>query len=107
MTTRHKWADVIIAYAEGKEIQCATIGYNDWVSVGDSNTCDSGYFPSFGASNLQWRIKPEVKTGWLVMYKSGTISCRLYENKPSVCDRTKETISAMKQITYTEGEGLE
>ena len=55
MNKRHKWADVIIAWAEGKEIQWRLIGDATW-----RDRIELGV-PAFSDENIQWRIKPEPK----------------------------------------------
>lgn len=64
MAQRHKWADVIIAFAEGKEIQFKNISldstYPDWT--------DTKCLYGINYEYLQWRVKPEKKTGWINIY---------------------------------------
>lgn len=61
MNTRHKWADVAIAFAEGKVIQRQhheTKEWMDWSAKG---------FPSFYETD-NWRIKPAepvVRWQWI------------------------------------------
>lgn len=67
MGKRHKWADVIIAFAEGKKVQVrdSLRGY-DWI------TWESEVCPGFYVHD-EWRIKPEEiecltgdSSGWRV-----------------------------------------
>lgn len=61
---KHKHADVLIAIAEGKVVQCRD-EYSDWRDVNLSvveNSTDPFTFP-----DLYWRIKPEPKPD-LVLY---------------------------------------
>jgi hypothetical protein len=53
---KHKYYDVIMAWAEGKPIQ-----YQNCVLV---NWCDleEGKSPNFEAPHVNWRIKPEPET---------------------------------------------
>ena len=52
MTTPHKWADVIKAWADGKEIQYRYLHFPDeWMTAN---------MPNFHMDNIQWRIKPET-----------------------------------------------
>ena len=60
---RHKWADVIHAYAEGKPIQYRLVNggkKHEW--------CDCTHFEHW--SNVEWRIKPEKKTYWVNVYEN-------------------------------------
>lgn len=52
--TRHKHYDVIVAYAEGKQIQWRDLYSDVWVDVSR---------PVF-LENLQYRVKPEEKNFW-------------------------------------------
>lgn len=65
---RHKWADVITAWAEGRDVQCRLTpvdGGKDWVSCGD-------VLPSIiNSSHYEFRIAPEPKYRW-VMCQYGT-----------------------------------
>lgn len=66
MGERHKWAEVIIAYAEGKAIQFNDLNGNwhDWKHP---------YFPRF--EDGDWRIKPaEPVVRWQWIVKSPTDS---------------------------------
>lgn len=52
----HKWADVLRAIADGKEVQ--------WRSVhmmGHWNELSVGYYSPITNPHLEWRIKPEPK----------------------------------------------
>lgn len=52
---------------------------------------------------MNWRVKPEKKTGWIALYKNGheQITSVFFSYKPNVPDAI-----ACIQITYEEGEGL-
>lgn len=53
---RHKWADVAVAFAEGKEIQYKAQGRSTW-----EDWSQIGVFPSFSVDGWSYRIKPEPK----------------------------------------------
>ncbi len=55
MTERkpHKWAEVIKAWADGKQIQLKDERVGEWI---DYKTED---IPNFSLDYLKWRIKPE------------------------------------------------
>lgn len=55
MSNKHKWADVIHAYAEGKEIQWRFINY-DWEELTYNQN------PEFNNIQIEWRVKPESKS---------------------------------------------
>ena len=50
---KHKWYNEIIAYAEGRDIECKDIDSNVW-----SNSCN----PFFYNPYFEFRVKPEPKT---------------------------------------------
>jgi len=52
---RHKWAEVIIAWAEGLPIQMKLI--SDGIVWVDYNS--TTHLPNFDNPNIIWRIKPE------------------------------------------------
>ena len=86
---RHKHADVIIAWAEGEEIQHKhSLNANVWV---DDDEPDWNQF-------TEYRVKPKIvnREGWVNVYKSGPIwaaalSHAFYAKKEAdqdtVCDR--------------------
>ena len=53
MTTerKHKWSEVIKAWADGKQIQRRLIGTHFWDDVDEH--------PYFDNTTLEWRVKPE------------------------------------------------
>lgn len=70
---RHKWADVIHAYAEGKEIQWK----RDW-GQWPTEWLDYSKHPGPGFdSTVVWRIKPEKKTYWANVYRYNKYDFRL------------------------------
>lgn len=59
MTKRHKYADVIVAWAEGKPIQCKQAGIDGaWDKWGDF-AYNYGEVPDFDSGDWLWRIKPK------------------------------------------------
>lgn len=69
MSKPHKWAKEIKAWADGARVQSRP---NDLCSSSDW-TDDT--FPSW-ATNREYRIKPEPRELWLVIYKDGCIDVR-------------------------------
>ena len=55
---KHKWYDVIVAWAEGKEIQFRPMGKSDHIW---SNYPLQKSSPDFNIETYEWRIKPEKK----------------------------------------------
>lgn len=54
MTTPHKYAELIHAFADGKTLQCARTDDTKWIDW------EEPYCPSFGCSaTTEWRIKPD------------------------------------------------
>lgn len=68
----HKYHDVIVAFSEGKSIQCKYIEHNHWIDVisGPTNT-----FPDFNAKDVEWRIKPTAK---IIKYRLALMEHGLY-----------------------------
>lgn len=57
---KHRWYDVIVAWANGEQIQfnpCNT-GWIDYTFSCERVSC----IPAFNDASLQWRIKPRVLT---------------------------------------------
>lgn len=57
-STKHRWYDVILAWANGEKIQfnhCNT-GWTDYKPFGDNAV------PAFNSKDVSWRIKPKVIT---------------------------------------------
>lgn len=77
---RHPFADILIAFAEGKEIQFRnTNGDYDWVKFNPEYYAYPGL-----VKNIEWRVKPEIikQTVWLNIYDDGS--------KDAICHSTKE-----------------
>ena len=63
MNVRHKWADVIMAFANGKSVQFRNPGVSGpWR---DSN------LDGINNPGLEWRIKPSIKKFRVALYVSG------------------------------------
>jgi hypothetical protein len=58
MTKSHKWAEVIKAWADGKNIQFKHKKDVDWYDICTDEGADS---PNFNIPTLEWRIKPTIK----------------------------------------------
>lgn len=88
MTQRHKYYDVIMAFAEGKKIQFRTSPADEW--------CDWGaqHFPSF----LQWeyRIKPATLTYRVALFRSNS-------GKYFVTNWDNDRIQSQKDISRMTG----
>lgn len=101
---------VITGWLEGKEIQYRLIQINKTWSPWITYTTVENSDPAFDNELSQWRIKPEVKEGWINIYppkgdrmdhiRSGYIS------KADADNAAAPTRIACIKITYTEGEGL-
>ena len=61
MTTRHKHADVIIAWANGAEIECRPHIDGDWVVVTS---------PPRWVENYEYRVKPPAKKYRVALFKN-------------------------------------
>lgn len=61
---RHKWADVIEAYINGKRIQTRRNDpAEDWRDVFNLEDIKDTriYFPDFNIPDVEWRVKPKMK----------------------------------------------
>lgn len=56
MNTKHRWYDVIVAWANGEKIQYSIGCYGDWQDYGGTDV------PWFNSETLYWRIKPRTIT---------------------------------------------
>ncbi len=57
MKEKHKWYDVIVAWASGEDIQFRLHGVGDWETY---IRCTYTPQPDFRDSAYEWRIKPKV-----------------------------------------------
>ena len=64
MNTRHKHADVIIAWAEGRAVQVRDEGTNRWYDI-------NGKFPLFN-EDREHRIKPPAKKYRVALFRDCT-----------------------------------
>lgn len=110
----HPNAEILRAIAEGKEVQWkntnASGKWHDLYLVGRREEAAIICLLQ-GADHLQWRIKPEKKTGWINVYVSEHIATSrhaiIWDTKQEA-DKNADHNSriACIQITYEEGEGL-
>lgn len=113
----HRWAEVIHAWADGKEIQFRhtnlPVPADCWVDYSDST---SQYGPWETTKEWEWRIKPEAKTGWINIYPQMLRTkiglnydwdyAGVWDTREMADQARRDTCIACIQITYTEGEGL-
>ena len=109
---RHPWADVLIAIAEGREVQFRSVGggcywtdfradYHAWPGV------SSEILNPIGNPHLEWRVKPQKLKRWVNVYKVDN-SVVMWETKEEAdkagagdCRRI-----ACIEIEFEEGDGL-
>lgn len=63
--SKHRWYDVIVAWASGEEIQYRLPGGYDWKTYNRHTYVSTGYEssqPDFSDSDYEWRIKPKTIT---------------------------------------------
>ena len=68
MNQRHEFADILIAIAEGKEVEFrATRAGGDWYKFSDTIHCWPGHI-----KNIEWRVKPQIqkRKTWINIYPS-------------------------------------
>ena len=58
MNTKHRWYDVIVAWANGEKIQCRWSG----AAVPHWRDYEYSEVPAFNDDNYMWRIKPKTIT---------------------------------------------
>jgi hypothetical protein len=98
-----KLLPIIQAIAEGKDYQWKNRSDAQWTSPRD------GYSqPHIDSSSYEWRIKPEVKEGWIGISHSGytTPIHSTQESALAALKASRHSEDACIKITYTEGEGL-
>lgn len=54
--TKHRWYDVIVAWANGEKIQFNSYDAG-WEDYSGTESC----VPAFGSRFMEWRIKPETR----------------------------------------------
>jgi hypothetical protein len=105
-TKQHPHADILRAIADGKEIQYQDDASNEWHSFDPSQEMSLLNQNSY----VMLRIKPEVKTGWVGIMKSSSDHApvtNIYPTKERLFGaHTAGQLQAIKEITYTPGEGL-
>jgi len=84
MNQRHKHADVIIAWAEGKDVQVWDEGEKCWFDVGAS-------FPRFNET-WKYRIKPPAKKYRVALFNDYTSVC--------TADNMKDASSYEKERSF-------
>jgi hypothetical protein len=117
----HRWAEVIKAWADGREIQLRKPDASDsrWHTYAPMDDT----VPAFDNGMIEWRIKPEQKTGWIIILDNESPASernsRFYPtafihptreaalqnvNNPDWESSSKR--AAVIQINFFEGEGL-
>lgn len=96
-----KLIPILQAWSEGKVLQCRSTSSNsnaDWFDSKDFYT----------HSLVEWRIKPEKKTGWINIYRDPLSyhATTLFKTKEEADENASVVRIACIQITYEPGEGL-
>ena len=94
---RHPHADVLIAIAEGREVQYRYRSELAWVNY--DIECDA---TPLSAHEREWRVKPQKLKMWVNVYK--TIFG--YSTKDEANERAAPDRIACIEIEFEEGEGL-
>jgi hypothetical protein len=103
---------IIQAFAEGKEIQYISkiSPERGWIDYKYSPFTQQVEWSIFNHNPhyYQWRIKPEKKTGWIVIFKRGSNNTyTVRQHKEDITQMYNHNdIEAVIPITYEEGEGL-
>lgn len=108
MNTIHPQADILIAIAQGKDIQVQD-SQGNWA---DCTPNKALYFITNQTGHVL-RVKPEVKSCWIVIDTSSTLPPAFWvfitkqELDGFLADAPKTVkITVIKEVTYSEGEGL-
>jgi len=97
MGTPHKHRDVIIAWAEGEEIEWKYQTSERWFSLcGDS--------PDWGSSDCNFRIKPKLvkREGWVNVYGEFISGGAIHPTKELAIARASCPITATVRIEWEE-----
>lgn len=100
--TQHPHAEILRAIADGKEIQCEdTLKQGIWYDVNHNQVLEV----ILNNQRKVFRIKPETKTITVLIWKDGAIGI---DTNPggAIHSSAVELLEAIKEITYTPGEGL-
>lgn len=76
MKTRHKHADILIAIADGKEVEYSRTGCSRWFPL----YLDGEISPITDAE-LIWRIKPEVKPDVVMKFQATSYGDRVLRGR--------------------------
>ena len=104
MTIPHPCAAILIAIAEGKTVQWKA-KIPDSKEWNDYKLEDSACITPLKTPNLEWRIKPTLKTGWVVIWINGNGDLRA--TVYNVKQNTGSNSYMIAQVQFTEGEGLD
>ena len=92
MKQRHKHADVIIAWAEGKDVQVQDEGTNRWYDVG-------GKFPIFN-EDREHRIKPPAKKYRVALFRhAGEEPLAVTANSQMTADNFEPLLGFVRWLT--------
>lgn len=86
---------IIIAYAEGKAIQCKYLDSSEWTNIS---------YLDFTSSEIEYRIKPDLYVRWLNFYP--TQSTTEYPTKEAADSAASPNRIACIQVEFFRGEGL-
>jgi hypothetical protein len=94
MNVRHKWADVIIAMAEGKPVQRREVKTTTWY---DYNAFDH-YSPLEGDETIEWQIKPKEP---VKKYKVAFASFDGGHSIETISNSHYETVEEFKELHHS------
>ena len=75
---KHKYYDVIVAWASGEQIQFFNSFYNQWTDYVDSRI----HSPDFCSDNTLWKIKPKTYTK---KYRMALLNIQLGQKVTAIC----------------------
>ena len=93
---RHPHADVLIAIAEGREVQCMC--GNEWIDYSEL----SGGINPLRTPEWQWRVKPQKQKMWVNVYQN----IAGYPTKEAANECATPGRIACIEIEFEEGDGL-
>lgn len=84
MAEKHRWYDVIVAWANGEEIQYRLPGAYNWKTYNKHTYISTRYEssqPDFSDGDYEWRIKPNTK---IKRYRMALVSSKKFDKNTEV-----------------------
>lgn len=79
---KHKYYDVIVAWASGEQVQCLVKIGDEWDSLWEDFEEPTNGVPCFNSPNFKWRIKPKTYTK---KYRMALVKHPLWQDVITIC----------------------